>query len=29
MKIEEVRKTLIEVIKHLDAYSDRELVEEV
>ena len=27
MKIEEVRKTLIEVIKHLDTYSDRELVE--
>ena len=27
MKIEEVRKTLIEVIKHLEAYSDRELVE--
>ena len=27
MKIEEVRKTLIEVIKHLDAYSDRELAE--
>ena len=27
MKNEEVRKTLIEVIKHLDAYSDRELVE--
>ena len=27
MKIEEVRKTLIEVIKHLDTYSDGELVE--
>lgn len=27
MKIEEVRKTLIEVIKHIDTYSDRELVE--
>ena len=27
MKIEEVRKTLIGVIKHLDTYSDRELVE--
>lgn len=27
MKIEEVRKTLIEVIKYLDSYSDRELVE--
>ena len=27
MKIEEVRKTLIEVIKHLENYSDRELVE--
>ncbi len=27
MKVEEVRKTLIEVIKHLDTYSDRELVE--
>lgn len=27
MKIEEVRKTLIEVIKHLDTSSDRELVE--
>ena len=27
MKIEEVRKTMIEVVKHIDAYSDRELVE--
>ncbi|HFI0468772.1 TPA: hypothetical protein ACGO5G_001193 [Streptococcus suis] len=27
MTIEEVRKTLIEVIKHLETYSDRELVE--
>lgn len=27
MKVEEVRKTLIEVIKHLDTYSDRELAE--
>ena len=27
MKIEEVRETLIEVIKHLDTYSNRELVE--
>ena len=27
MKIEEIRKTLIEVIKYLDNYSDRELVE--
>ena len=27
MKVKEVRKTLIEVIKHLDTYSDRELVE--
>lgn len=27
MKIEEVRKTLIEVIKDLETYSDRELVE--
>ena len=27
MKIEEVRKTLIEVIKNLEAYSDRELME--
>lgn len=26
MKIEEVRKTMIEVIKHIDTYSDRELV---
>lgn len=26
MTIEEVRKTLIEVIKNLDNYSDRELV---
>lgn len=27
MTIEEVRKVLIEVIKNLDTYSDRELVE--
>ncbi|MBM7180491.1 hypothetical protein JO388_09430 [Streptococcus suis] len=27
MTIKEVRKALIEVIKHLDTYSDRELVE--
>lgn len=27
MEIEEIRKTLIEVIKYLDNYSDRELVE--
>ena len=27
MNIKEARKTLIEVIKHLEAYSDRELVE--
>ncbi|APC45906.1 hypothetical protein CHPC1151_0040 [Streptococcus phage CHPC1151] len=27
MKVEELRKTLIEVIKHLDNYSDYELVE--
>lgn len=27
MKVEEVRKTMIEVIKHIDTYSDRELVE--
>ena len=27
MKIEEVRKTFIKVVKYLDNYSDRELVE--
>lgn len=27
MTVKEVRKTLIEVIKHIDTYSDRELVE--
>ena len=27
MEIKEIRKTLIEVIKYLDNYSDRELVE--
>ncbi|MFV8064256.1 hypothetical protein ACMZ5S_07345 [Streptococcus pluranimalium] len=27
MKIEEVRHTLIEVVKHLESYTDRELIE--
>ena len=27
MKIEEVRKAMNEVVKHIDTYSDRELVE--
>lgn len=27
MKIEEVRQTLIEAVKHLESYTDRELIE--